>query len=190
MKQTDIKNEMSKCKVNTIAWIKTQYAYVSGRVKDFGYDDEMGYLIEVSITEEESVLFQQSDIKNMKIYSEDYFEIEKENKEKQLDFLCAKYKISKLEKFNKANRMKHDYVLLAEFAEKWNVMSDAEKEKILDIFALDEEGLDFILTKLGNQSEIIKNQNLRLKIHDDLERQAQTKLNNMKKELKNILAKS
>lgn len=190
MTQVDtIKKEMAKARINSIVWIKTKYAYISGRVKDFGYD-EMGFLIEVAITEEESVVLQQSDIENMKIFSEQYLEIEKENKEKQLEFLCAKYHISQVEKFNGNIRRKRDCVLLAEFSEKWNDMLEFEKEKIKKIFSLDDEGLDFILEKLCNQSGIIKSQETRIKIHDDLEKQAQKKLNNLKSEIKNILAKS
>lgn len=152
--QAQFKKVLNQCKVNDTVFVSTEYSRIYGRVKDVNV--AAGW-IEIGITEEDSVILGMMDVDSISLIPEEKPMLSEKQKQqaKWLEFICCKYDISIYDSVEKQCRK--DYEVLSDIAEVWNRLLEYEKERVLSIFQLDNEGMSFILSKLNNQSEIIKN---------------------------------
>lgn len=179
MENTHFKNVLAQCKVDDIVLVNTMYATFTARVKDKSITANW---IEVAFTDAETLILSEMDIEDIMLFSASRMESERNYREKCLEMLSCKYKISLWDSIQKAR--KKDYLILGKFAEIWTSLLDHEKKQLLKIFELDKEGMDFLLTKLCNQSQIIASQRgsidaLTNKVVQD--GQSTSKLNEIKK---------
>lgn len=149
--QAQFQKVISQCKVNDIVFVSTDYSQIYGRVKNVNVS--VGW-IEIGITEEDSVILSMMDVNSFTLIPQTSIIEKQKQQAKWLEFICCKYDISIYDSAQKQCRK--DYEVLSQIAEIWNRLLDYEKERVLSIFKLDDEGMNFILSKLNNQYRTIK----------------------------------
>lgn len=145
-------NILGTCKLNDIVYVATEFTRIYGRVKNYSVLE--GW-IEIGITEDKCVKIKSTDIIDCELFNESRLENKKLQTEKFLEMFAIKYKIP-FDTFKKDVEKNH--LAISRLSKIWNILLDYEKERLLSIFQIDKEGMDFLMTKLNHQSLIIKGQ--------------------------------
>ena len=141
-----------QCKINDIAYIATEQSRIYGLVKNYSVSE--GW-VEIGVTEDEFIKINVNDIIDCEFYNESKIETEKHQTEKFLEMFAIKHKIP-LDTFKKDAEKSH--LAISYIYKIWHTLIDYEKRRLLSIFQIDKEGMEFIITKLNYQSLIINAQ--------------------------------